>query len=382
MRTRKLHQIFANIAGSHRTRQTQALYVPAIRTRHTHLPNARAKMQAQDFGARPGCDTLIRIIATKGFVMDHIFAARSLTAGNFASNPGPTRYLAMPETVTSPAPAHAIPRRAWFDQVIQDARHDPHAPGPPSGDVLVYVHGFNNSADTTLHRHRLIRKGLKTLGYKGAVVSFDWPSASNVLNYLDDRSDAKLTALRLVTDGIAPFSRVVRQDCDISVHVLAHSMGAFVVREAFDDADDRPAVAATGWTLSQVMFAAADVSAQSMATSPTSSSLYRHCVRLTNYSNPYDSVLSISGAKRVGVAPRVGRIGLPATAPEKAVNVNCGDYYDTNRARFAQVDNADHAWFFHDQTFLKDVLFTLQGDLDRHVIPTRRTEGGQLHLKA
>lgn len=319
---------------------------------------------------------------TKGFAMDYILSARNLTSGAFGTNPGPTRFLEVPANTALPTPAHGITRRDWFDRVIHQAKHDPNAPGRPVGDVLVYIHGFNNDPATVLERHRLIRTGLERLGYKGAVVSFDWPSASSALNYLDDRSDAKLTALRLVSDGIAPFSRLVQQDCEISVHLLAHSMGAFVVREAFDDADDRPAIAATGWTVSQVMFAAADVSQGSMADGPTSASLYRHCVRLTNYSNPYDSVLSISGAKRVGVAPRVGRVGLPAAAPPKAVNVNTGDYYDANRARFAAVTNADHAWFFYDQTFLKDVLFTLQGDLDRNVIPTRRVENGMLYLKA
>lgn len=313
--------------------------------------------------------------------MDYVFSARNLLAGHFGSDAGPTRFLAVPAGAAAPLPGHAVPRRAWFDSVMQDARHDPQATGRAVGDVLVYIHGFNNSPATVLERHRLIRAGLQGLGYRGAVVSFDWPSASSALNYLDDRSDAKLTALRLVTDGIAPFSRLVQQDCAISVHILAHSMGAYLVREAFDDAADRPAVAATGWTVSQIMFCAADVSAGSMAVLPTSASLYSHCVRLTNYANPYDSVLSIAGAKRVGVAPRVGRIGLPEAAPDKAVNVNTGDYYDANRASFSAVPNADHAWFFHDQTFLKDVLFTLQGDLDRHVIPTRRIEAGALHLR-
>jgi pimeloyl-ACP methyl ester carboxylesterase len=320
-------------------------------------------------------------IFMKGFAMDYVFVARNLASGSFGSNPGPTRFLQVPPAATDLHPNQAITKRDWFDHVIHDAKHDPNAPGRPFGDVLVYVHGFNNDPATVLARHRLIRTGLAQHGYKGTVVSFDWPSASSALNYLDDRSDAKLTALRLVTDGIAPFSRLVQQDCDISVHVLAHSMGAYVVREAFDDADDRPNVAATSWTVSQVMFCAADVSAGSMVDGPTSSSLYRHCVRLTNYSNPYDSILSISGAKRVGVAPRVGRIGLPAGAPAKAVNVNTGDYYDANRARFAHLTNADHSWFFHDAAFLKDVFFTIQGDLDRHVIPTRRLEGGELRLR-
>lgn len=314
--------------------------------------------------------------------MDYILSARNLAAGNLGSNPGPTRYLAVPASAGTPSPAHAITRRAWFDAVTHEAKHDPNATGRLFGDVLLYVHGFNNSPATVLERHRLIRAGLEALGYKGGVVSFDWPSANAALNYLDDRSDAKQTALRLVTDAIAPFSRFVRQDCDVSVHILAHSMGTFVVREAFDDADDRPAVAATAWTVSQVMFCAADVSAGSMAVSPTSSSLYRHCVRLTNYSNPYDSVLSISSAKRVGVAPRAGRIGLPDTAPAKAVNVNVGDHYVAHRANFAHVPNPDHAWFFYDRTFLKDVLFTIQGELDRQVIPTRHNAGGTLHLKA
>ncbi len=313
--------------------------------------------------------------------MDYMFSARGLQAGKFGSNPGPTKYLEIPANVKNPSPGHAISRRDWFDRVIAEGETGKNAAGKPVGDVVIYIHGFNNDPATVLERHRSIRKGLEAVGFAGVVVSFDWPCASSALNYLEDRTDAKLTAIRLVSDGIAPFSRYVQQDCDISVHLLAHSMGAFVVREAFDDADDRPAVAATSWTVSQVMFCSADVSSESMGFNATSSSLYRHCVRMTNYSNPYDSVLSISGAKRVGVSPRVGRIGLPATAPAKAVNVNVGDYYDQHRADFAGIANADHAWYFYDPVFLKDVYLTVMGDLDRHVIPTRRLHDGQLFLQ-
>ena len=115
--------------------------------------------------------------------------------------------------------------------------------------------------------------------------------------------------------------------------------------------------------------------------SASSSSLYRHCVRLTNYSNPYDAVLSISGVKRVGVSPRVGRIGLPVGAPPKAVNVDVGDFYDANRANFAHIPNSDHSFYFYDPTFLKDVHFTLKGEIDRAFIPTRVLRGDKLHLK-
>jgi esterase/lipase superfamily enzyme len=314
--------------------------------------------------------------------MDYIFCARNATAGEFGSNPGPTKFLEVPETAAQHQPGMAIAKSAWFDKVAAIGETGVTPQGKRKGDVLIYIHGFNTDPEFVLRRHRLVRNGLDALGYQGAVVSFDWPSADSALNYLDDRTDAKLTAIRLVTDGIAPFTRFLQQDCEISTHVLAHSMGAFVLREAMDDADDRRALVSTGWSLSQVMMCSADVSADSMGPSAVSSSLYRHCIRLTNYSNPYDAVLSISNAKRVGVSPRVGRVGLPASAPAKAVNVDVGSYYDEHREEFAGITNSDHAFYFSSPAFLKDIYLTILGEIDRASIPTRFVDSaGGLHLR-
>ena len=49
------------------------------------------------------------------------------------------------------------------------------------------------------------------------------------------------------------------------MHVLAHSMGAYVVREAFDDADDTADIAQKSWSVSQVMLVGVDVSVASLA---------------------------------------------------------------------------------------------------------------------
>lgn len=314
--------------------------------------------------------------------MDYVFCARNTSGGQFGNNSGPTKFLEVSAGADTHTPAMAISKSAWFAKVAHLAEVRRTDAGTPVGDVLIFIHGFNTDLRMVLHRHRLLRKGLKAQGFKGALVSFDWPSADSALNYLDDRVDAKQTAIRLVSDGIAPLTAFMRQDCQISVHVLAHSMGAFVLREALDDADDRRALVTTGWSLSQVMICSGDVSADSMGPSPVSSSLYRHCIRLTNYSNPFDAVLSISNAKRVGVSPRVGRIGLPALAPAKAVNVNVGSYYDEHRERFADVANSDHSFYFSSPEFLKDVEFTILGEIDRASIPTRFVDGsGQLHLK-
>ncbi len=105
----------------------------------------------------------------------------------------------------------------------------------------------------------------------------------------------------------------------------------------------------------------------------------------------FDSVLKLSNAKRFGVAPRAGRVGLPEIAPSKAVNVNCSDYFETlskdplilQRDQLKKFGSYEHSWHIGNQIFTRDLFETLRGDLDRTVIPTRRMdEKNQLHLIA
>jgi len=313
--------------------------------------------------------------------MDYIFSARRIRGNAFSSEPGATRFLRVPANSDLVTPDHKIRKTDWVREVRDMSRHGPQD-GGEAGDILVYIHGYNTRQKTMLERHRRIRSGLEGLGFEGAVISFDWPSQDSALNYLEDRTDAKQTAIRLVDEGISSFAALQRPDCQINMHVFAHSTGAYVVREAFDDADDRPAVAARSWSVSQIMLASGDISAGSMQShNAKSSSLYRHCVRLTNYFNPLDDVLSLSNVKRIGVSPRVGRVGLPDDVPVKSVNVNCGNYYKAHQNDFDDLPNAAHTWYFFDKKFLKDVLMTLQGKIDRNEIPTRgHGSGGNLVL--
>jgi len=299
-------------------------------------------------------------------VTDYIICVRSIENGRFGDEPGATYFLEVPPDARDISVEHRITRKkAWFDAVLASAG---------SGDILVFIHGYNNSPAQVLAEHRRLKRSLDTEGFTGEVVSFDWPSGDNALSYLEDRSDAKKTAIKLVDDCITPFCAMQEDACRVNTHLLAHSSGAYVVREAFDDADDRPKIAASNWMVSQIMFIAADVSARSLgAGNPKSASLYRHCVRLTNYSNPYDSLLKLSNVKRLGTAPRAGRVGLPPDIPENAVNVNCGRYCDEHQN--------SHSWYIGDPHFTKDMFFTLQGDIDRHSIPTRKLVDQKLYLR-
>jgi len=251
------------------------------------------------------------------------------------------------------------------------------------GHVLVFIHGFNTDSFDMLERHRKIRKGLERQGYTGAVISFDWPSNGSVLGYASDRQDARRAAELFFSDGISRLSKLQTADCPYNIHVLAHSMGSFLLREAFDYADDDHETAQTSWTMSQVTLVAADISSKSMSSSNGStSSLLRHCTRLTNYYSSFDEVLSISEVKRIGVARRLGRVGMPDDHSEKAVDVYCGEHCKTVRAATPHVDQSfSHRWYFEDDKFYEDLFYTLVGKLDRNVVPTRQvTDRGNLAL--
>jgi len=102
-------------------------------------------------------------------------------------------------------------------------------------------------------------------------------------------------------------------------------------------------------------------------------------VRLTNYYNTLDDVLSISAVKRIGVAPRVGRNGMTQPFHHKAANIYCGQRFKSGG--FDDGLNAGHAFYFDDPVFLQDVFHTVSGRLDREEIPTRRpTDRGNLAL--
>lgn len=287
--------------------------------------------------------------------------------GTFNSSIGTTSYLVVPDDENNLLTQYIQPDvNKWLAEIIDETRED----------ILIYVHGYNNGTLDIVKAHKAIRQGLESVAFKGKIISFDWPCGDNALMYLPDRHEAKMTAMQLVDGGITLLSRQQNNNCTINIHLLAHSTGAFVVREAFDDADDNTSTIIPGWVVTQVIFIAGDISSSSMNKPGECDSIYNHTIRLTNYSNPYDAVLAMSNLKRLGFENRAGRIGLPPNAPKKCVNVNCGEYYESIAGTS---DNKfySHGWFFDDtqnSAFMQDLLGTINGNLDRNVMPTRKLD--------
>lgn len=292
---------------------------------------------------------------------DYIICTQNIKKNTFENKPGKTTYLKVPATTNIFLPKHNVSLSEFFGDIINQKNED----------IIIFIHGYNNEDDDVLDRHRTLKKGFEKAGFKGDIITFAWPSNNNPLLYLDDRHDAKITAFELVNSCIKLLAKQQGKDCTINVHVVAHSTGAFVIQEAFYDSYTTKETAESNWTVSQLLFISGDVSSDSMSNN-RAESIYAHCNRLTNYYNPYDSILAISNVKRVGAKNRVGRVGLPLDSPDKAVDVNCGTYYNHNKKNITVLKGShSHSWYFYSEAWYKDALCTINGELDRFVIPSR-----------
>ncbi|MBV8565566.1 MAG: alpha/beta fold hydrolase [Methylobacteriaceae bacterium] len=295
---------------------------------------------------------------------------RSMSGNQFNGGLGAIRYLAVPDGA-APAPSHTVPRTDWVKQIMQTF---PRAgDGNAVGNLLVLVHGYNDGIADVATQHGDIAAGLANR-LACTLISFDWPSWKDTFAYLPQLDVAKRTAIDLVNAGVKPLLNAQTDDCRVGVHVLCHSMGAYVVREALDHADDGTRTG-SDWALSQLVVIGGDVEAADFVDgNKNTESMLGHTYRLTNYFNRYDEVLQISNVKRLGVEPRVGRVGLPANAPKKTVNVDCSAHFATiRRAGDNPVAAASwsHGWYFSDRTFHADLAETLSGAVDRTVVTGR-----------
>ncbi|VTZ50934.1 conserved hypothetical protein [Methylocella tundrae] len=92
-------------------------------------------------------------------------------------------------------------------------------------DILLYVHGFNTGYDEARFRlAQIVQDGR----FGGVPVLFTWPSTNNLLDYGAAKESATVSR-----DALAKVIRLLTETPDVGrVHILAHSMGAWLTMEA------------------------------------------------------------------------------------------------------------------------------------------------------
>ena len=169
-------------------------------------------------------------------------------------------------------------------------------------DAVVFVHGFNTSFDDFVFRFAQI---VWDLQYKGLPVLFSWASKGAVVDYPYDRESA-LVARDAFMELLANLSEKHKIS---TVHVIAHSMGNFLVLDALARQATQP-----NNVMGQLIMAAPDVDRdQFVQDIPKIKQLFRG---LTLYASSADKALAASkivagGIPRAGDVPINGPIVLP-----------------------------------------------------------------------
>ncbi len=102
-------------------------------------------------------------------------------------------------------------------------------------EVIVFVHGFNNSfADAAF---RMAQMG-HDLEVPGALVSYSWPSRANPLGYQYDQDSALFAR-----DGLVELLQTVAAAGNPDILLVAHSMGSYLVMETLRQLE----IADPGW---------------------------------------------------------------------------------------------------------------------------------------
>lgn len=315
-----------------------------------------------------------------------VISTRKVENSHFKPEPGKTRYLEVPDGEKPHPIKHIMGKKKWLKRLFKRAKiceiKEGSYKGYSYGNILIFVHGYYNSPAFVMKRHNRLQKLLFKQGFKGAIVSYDWPSDSSAFNYDEDKDDAKQTAHNLVVDGInkiLAINKMRKNKCVHNVHLLGHSMGAYVIREAFYRA--RNMNKASIAMVNQIVFISADIPQESLsAKNQKSKTMFCHSERVTNYQNIHDNILWLSSMNDPAHRPVLGRSGTPVNAHKKVINVNAGEHWEKLKGDYFDVEGDwSHSWYFNkkDKTFAKDLVHTLAG---RTYMPTRKEENGEWSL--
>lgn len=136
-------------------------------------------------------------------------------------------------------------------------------PATPGGkrQVLVYVHGFNNSFDEAIRKTAQLGGDLGLVDCngeaKGVFIAYSWPTLGGVFSYVADEENAEWTQQRLVP-FLGAVSRVCRSE-RANLVIVAHSMGARAIVRSLAELSQRPEAGRSGILADHVILLAPDI---------------------------------------------------------------------------------------------------------------------------
>lgn len=229
-------------------------------------------------------------------------------------------------------------------------------------DTLVFIHGFNVSFTGALEAAARLAEHVVVDGRQVNVVLFSWPSdgqAVPLMSYYSDREDARATGPALARTYLKLRDYLVKLDseeyCQRRLHLLAHSMGAYVLRQGLQALIAKEPTALNRF-FDQIMLAAPDEDDDTFEHDSKLKLLPRLGRQVTVYFNPNDRALLISDKTKTN-PDRLGSDGprLIDMIPKKIVLVDCRNV----------AGDADplvlHSYYIRSRAMARDLTEVLRG---------------------
>lgn len=289
-------------------------------------------------------------------------ATRGLFTNDLADKPGYYEYLGRQGNTRTYQP---MKPGAWANKIMR--KH-------PSSHVLLYVHGFNTTPITFLEKLASANKHCHRadVSFKGAVIGFDWPSAGRTLpennitdifkKYEFDRRMAKAVGPSIVKDVVLPIHAV---KTTTKVHMVCHSMGAFVSLNALRGANPNRK------KITNLFWIAGDVDQREFINPRQAANIvWNGAKRLTHYYAKSDQILDVSGKTVNKTSLRSGQHGLNMTIRDFSYDVDCEGRYTAKFKNNSVLPSYTHDWYFDDPRLFQDIVLTMHG-IAPYAMPTR-----------
>ncbi|GLS22797.1 hypothetical protein GCM10007874_58170 [Labrys miyagiensis] len=153
-----------------------------------------------------------------------------------ASDPTAARMVMYPPSKSMLASVNPISSPGWTIAGVSPLSGDQPATAlatqAEGRDVLLYVHGYNETFDSAATSYAQLVAGIK---FPGVPVLFSWPSRAALLDYVTDKDSAMWSrdALEDTLTALVNDPKVGR------INLIAHSMGGMVTMEALRSMSDR-----------------------------------------------------------------------------------------------------------------------------------------------
>ena len=182
-------------------------------------------------------------------------------------------------------------------------------------DVLIYVHGFNQTFETAALDAAQLSDAFK---FRGRTMVFSWPSKAGLFDYAYDRDSAMFSR----DDFEHVLSSIVSAPSASRVHIVAHSMGTMLALESLRQLYARYGDTVNG-RIGAVVFAAPDIDMDVFSSAITR--IGPLAGKITVIASTNDRALALSGQLAGGMT----RVGAAEKAAIERLGVRVNDASDT-----------------------------------------------------